>query len=147
MTLIPDCNQENTTERLHLAALINQLSDDQLSHPMDAGWTVSAVLAHLAFWDIRALVLIEKWQKDGIGPSPMDTDVVNEVTRKFFLAISPRKAAETALESAAAIDQIIEQLSPEMTTAIDTIGKTVHLNRADHRRMHLGEIEKTLGIC
>jgi hypothetical protein len=113
---------------------------------MEAGWTVSAVLTHLAFWDNRALLLIEKWQKDGIGPSPMDTDLVNEATRIFLLAIPPRKAAEIALMSATAIDRAIEQLSPEMSTAIETIGKTVHLNRAEHRRLHLGEIEKALGI-
>ena len=146
MTSNPNFNQENTVERNHLVSLVNQLSDEQLSHPMESGWTVSSVLGHLAFWDNRALLLIQKWQKDGIGPSPMETDIVNEVTRKFFLAIPPQKAAQIAIESAAAIDQAIEQLSPEMTTAIDTIGKTVHLNRADHRRMHLGEIEKCLNI-
>jgi len=146
MTATPNYNQENTIERQHLLSLVNQLSDEQLSHPMEGGWTVSSILGHLAFWDYRALVLIEKWQKDGIGPSPMDTDIVNEVTRKFLMAISPRKAAQIAIESAAAIDHAIEQLSPEMTTAIDTIGKTVHLNRADHRRVHLGEIVKCLNI-
>jgi len=146
MTSTPNYNQENAVERHHLFALINQLSDEQLSHPMEAGWTVSTVLTHLAFWDNRALLLIEKWQKDGIGPSPMDTDLVNEATRIFLLAIPPRKAAEIALMSATAIDRAIEQLSPEMSTAIETIGKTVHLNRAEHRRLHLGEIEKALGI-
>ena len=142
----PEFLIENDIERQHLTDLANQLSDEQLSHPMQAGWTVSAVLAHLAFWDNRALVLIEKWQKDGIGPSPMDTDLVNEVVRRFLMEIPPRKAAKIAMASAAAIDQVIEQLSPEMTTAIDTIGKTVHLNRAEHRRLHLDEIEKVLGI-
>jgi hypothetical protein len=146
MATTPNHIQENTAERQHLISLVNQLSDEQLSHPMQAGWTVSSVLGHLAFWDNRAVLLIQKWQQDGIGPSLMDTDIVNEVTRKFLMAIPPRKAAEMAVESAAAIDQAIEQLSPEMTTGIETIGKAVHLNRANHRREHLGEIEKILGI-
>ena len=137
---------ENAIEREHLEVLVNRLSDEDLGHPLEAGWTVSAVLAHLAFWDQRALILIEKWKKDGIGPSPIDTDVVNEATRGPCLAIPPRTAAEIALSSASAIDQAIEQLNPEMAAEIEATGKTVHLNRADHRRAHLGQIQGVLGM-
>jgi len=80
---------ENTHELAHLVALVGKLTDQDLSHPLDAGWTVSAVLAHLAFWDIRAVVLLKKWELEGIGPSPIDTDVVNEVVRYHCLLIAP----------------------------------------------------------
>ena len=51
---------ENAAESEHLQALIRRLTDEQLARPLEAGWTVSAVLAHLAFWDQRALVLLDK---------------------------------------------------------------------------------------
>jgi len=137
---------ENAAEREHLRSLANRLTDEELARPLDAGWTVSAVLAHLAFWDHRALVLIKKWEREGIGPSPMDTDIVNEATRLLCLAIPPRTAAELAISCAQNIDQAIERISPAMAADIERIGKTVRLNRADHRRDHLGQIEKTLGI-
>ena len=137
---------ENTAECEHLRALVNRLTDKELARPLDAGWTVSAVLAHLAFWDQRALVLIKKWEKEGIGPSPMDPDIVNEATRLHCLAIPPRTAAELAISCAQNIDQAIERISPAMAAEMDKIGKTVRLNRADHRRDHLGQIEKALGI-
>jgi hypothetical protein len=111
---------------------------------MAAGWTVSAVLAHLAFWDQRAITLIEKWKKEGISESPIDFDVVNEVTRRLCLAIEPREAAQLAITLANEIDQVITDLNPEMVEAILTKGVTVRLNRADHRRTHLVEIEKAL---
>src|SRR5512136_2626547 len=104
--------QDNTVEREHLVALVNQLTDDQLSRPLEAGWTVSAILAHLAFWDQRALTLLIKWKQAGIGPSPIDTDLVNEAMRLHCLAIPPRGAAQLAISCAAAIDQEVERLAP-----------------------------------
>jgi hypothetical protein len=136
--------KENTNEREHLVELIGKLSDQDLMHPLEAGWTVSAVLAHMAFWDIRAVVLLKKWASEGIGPSPIDTDVVNEVVRHHCLAIAPPAAAHLAISSAEAIDREIAALTPEQAAEIEKKGTTVHLNRADHRREHLGQIEQAL---
>ena len=146
MALDPSYISENAAEREHLKSLANRLTDEELAHPLEAGWTVSAVLAHLAFWDQRALVLINKWKKEGIGPSPIDTDVVNEVTRLHCLAIPPRAAAELAISCAQNIDQVIERISPEMAADIERTGQTVRLDRAHHRRDHLGQIEQALGL-
>ncbi len=137
---------ENAAGREQLKALVNRLSDQQLGRSLEAGWTVSAVLAHLAFWDRRALILIEKWKNEGVGPSPMDTDIVNEATRGLCLAIPARAAADLALSAAAAIDQAIEQLSPEMVKDIETIGTTARLDRAHHRHVHLDQIKAALSI-
>ena len=146
MSFNPSYISDNAAEREHLIALVNQLTDEQLAHPMEAGWTVAGVLAHLAFWDQRALVLLQKWEREGIGPSGMDVDVVNEAMRLHCLAIAPRAAAELAISCAKSIDQAIERLSPQMAADVAERGKTVRLNRADHRRTHLGEIEIVLGI-
>jgi hypothetical protein len=136
--------EENAAERKHLIDLANRLTDAQLRRQMDAGWTVSAILAHLAFWDQRAVVLLDKWQQSGVGPSPIDTDIVNEAMRVHCLAIPPRAAVELAILCAIAIDQKIEQLDSRFLTNVATTGKTVHLNRAEHRREHLGRIERIL---
>ena len=137
---------ENAAELKRLQALVKRLTDEQLARSLEAGWTVSAVLAHLAFWDQRALVLLDKWGKEGIGPSPVDMDVANEATRLLCLAIPPRAAAELAIACARQIDEAIERLSPERAADIERTGTTVRLNRAHHRRDHLGEIEKALGL-
>ncbi len=138
--------QANAVEREHLLSLVNRLTDDELNHPLAAGWTVAGVLAHLAFWDLRALTFLKKWRQDGIGPSPIDTDIVNEVMREHCTAIPPRLAAQLAISSASAIDEAIEQLDAPMLAAVETKGSTVHLNRAAHRQAHLGQIEQALMI-
>jgi 7-keto-8-aminopelargonate synthetase-like enzyme len=144
MTILEKTIKDNASENDHLRKLVKRLSDEALRTPLAAGWTVSAVLAHLAFWDQRAITLIEKWKKEGISASPIDVDVVNEATRRLCLAIEPRKAAQLAITLANEIDQVIMDLNPEMVEAILTKGIPVKLNRADHRRTHLGEIEKAL---
>ena len=144
MTTLEETIKDNASENDHLRKLVKRLSDDDLRLPMEAGWTISAVLAHLAFWDQRAITLIEKWKQEGVSESAIDVDVVSEVTRRLCLAIQPRKAAELAITLADEVDQLIMNLDHEMADAILAKGATVKLNRADHRRTHFGEIEKAL---
>jgi Mycothiol maleylpyruvate isomerase N-terminal domain len=47
---------ENDAERARLRALVTRLNDADLARPMPTGWTIAAILAHLAFWDQRALL-------------------------------------------------------------------------------------------
>src|SRR5258705_7820528 len=47
----------NTGQRERLRALVERLSDDELTTPVNKYWTVSGVLGHVAYWDIRVLVL------------------------------------------------------------------------------------------
>jgi hypothetical protein len=115
-----------------------------LQHPLEAGWTAAGMLAHLAFWDQRALTLLRKWREEGVGPSPIDTHVVNEAMRPHCLAIPPRAAAELAVACAEAIDHELEALDPGFLAEVEARGTTVHLRRAEHRRLHLDEIERAL---
>ena len=47
---------ENSRQRDRLKALVGRLSDGDLRRPLGEGWTVSTALAHMAFWDRRALI-------------------------------------------------------------------------------------------
>ncbi len=144
METLKEILRDNAQGNEALKKLVGNLATDDLNTPMEAGWTVSAVLAHLAFWDQRAITLIQKWELEGVGDSPIDTDVINEVTRHLCLAVPPEKAAHMAVTVADEIDRVIEGLSPELVEGIRTSGKTVRLNRADHRRTHIVEIERAI---
>jgi hypothetical protein len=137
--------EENRREHERLRSLTANLGDEALARPLEAGWTAAAVLAHLAFWDARAALLIEKWARGGIGPSPADTDIINDAAKELCLAIPPRAAAELAVEKSSQINRMIENLAPEMVDKIQTIGTAVHLTRFQHKRTHLEEIERVLG--
>ncbi len=51
---------ENAQERRRLGELVGRLTDEEMCLEAGAGWTVAALLAHMAFWDYRALVLVNR---------------------------------------------------------------------------------------
>jgi hypothetical protein len=147
MPIEPEILAENAYWCDRLAILAGRLSDEDLAQPMAAGWTPAAVLAHMAFWDIRIVTLLRQWESAGeVSASPVDSDVINEVTRRLLLAIPPRAAAEMALEWAQAANQAILNLSPEVAAEVRAKAPNTRLDRAHHRKAHIEEIEKLLGI-
>jgi len=139
---------ENSTERQRLRALVDRLSDEQLRRPLPDGWTVAAVLAHLAFWDQRALVALDQWDK-GTAPRRLDVadaDWINDAAKVICLALPPRTAAHLAVATADAVDKTVETLRDERLAANTDAGHLVNLHRSEHRREHLDQIERALGL-
>jgi len=140
---------ENNAQRERLRALVTRLSDDDLTRPLGAGWTIAAVLAHLTFWDQRTLVLIEGWKGTPHGPAPRtidqnDVDWINDSAKALCLALPPRTAARLALATAEAVDRAVEELSDAQVAANTAAGRPLNLFRAEHRREHLDEIDLAL---
>ena len=135
---------ENMRERDRLRRLADRISDKELSLPMWEGWTIAAALAHLAFWDQRALVLIRKWKISGVASSPIDDDVTNDSILPLCLAIPPRVAARLAVTAAEAIDLELEKAAEDLISDIWQLGERFRLYRSDHRKLHLDQIESLL---
>ena len=136
--------EENAKERERLRSLVERLSDEQLSIPLEDGWTIAVALAHLAFWDQRSLALMRKWKSTGVTPSPIDIDVTNDSLLPLWLALPPRSAADLAVTSAEEIDREIEEAPSELISEIQKLGDKFRLYRSVHRKMHLDRIEEFL---
>jgi DinB superfamily len=135
---------ENDRERKRLQLLVDRITEEELSLPLGEGWTIAAAFAHLAFWDQRALVLMRKWKKTAVAPSPIDDDVANDALLPHCLAIPPRIAARLAGSAAEAIDLELERASDNLITDISKLGDRFRLYRSDHRKLHLDQIENLL---
>ncbi len=139
----------NNAERARLQALVARLSDADLAHPMPGGWTVAAVLAHLAFWDQRILVLLERWERSPSAVPPVineaDVDWINDAAKPHFLAMDPRRAAELAVAVAEAVDATVAALPDDLLARNAAAGSPLLMTRAEHRGEHLREIEHVLG--
>jgi len=136
----------NAKGRERLWTLVNELTDKELTLQAGDGWTIAAMLAHLAFWDYRVLVLIRRWKQVGIGPSPIDIDGVNDAMKPLCLAIPPREAARLAVNAAEAVDAELANLPEDLKSGIHRLvqeGK-FRLNRSIHRNEHLDQIERIL---
>ncbi|HEX9124849.1 MAG TPA: maleylpyruvate isomerase N-terminal domain-containing protein [Methylomirabilota bacterium] len=139
----------NDAERARLRALVARLSDADLARPMPAGWTVASVLAHVAFWDQRILVLLDRWEQ---SPSTIpraineaDVDWVNDTTKALLLAMPPRRAAELAVATAEAVDARVAALPDDLLARNAAAGSPLSMTRSVHREEHLNEIEHVLG--
>jgi Mycothiol maleylpyruvate isomerase N-terminal domain. len=139
-------SEANSKSRKDYAEFVAQLSDRDLATPMPANWTVTGVLAHLAFWDFRAITLIKKWQESGVSESPNDVDVVNEATRPLFNSLDGHTARQLSLEYAGELDALVDSLDAEFIRAIEERGKNVRLDRAHHRYAHMDDIKAALGV-
>ena len=140
---------ENRVELERLRALVDRLSDQELSRPMEAGWTVAGVLAHLAFWDYRIVTLLDQWGPDGRGMVPRvydeaAVDWINDASKPLCLGLPPRVAARMAIDAAVAADQRVAGLLETQLAANKDAGGPISVLRAQHRREHLDEIERAL---
>jgi hypothetical protein len=140
---------ENRAELERLRALVDRLSDQELSRPMEAGWTVAGVLAHLAFWDYRIVTLLDQWGPDGRGTAPRAIDEaavdwINDASKPLCLGLPPRVAARMAIDAAVAADQRVAGLLETQLAVNKDAGGPISVLRAEHRREHLDEIERAL---
>ena len=141
-------SRQNTESRQRLAALVNRLSDEDLARTTDYGWTIAALLAHLAFWDHRMSVILHRWQEQGFDASPIDSMAVNDALKIICHALEPRAAAQLALSAAQKVDAEFETLSDEFVKQIEqhieATSTQFRMNRSLHRDAHLQDIELLL---
>src|SRR5688572_6240412 len=93
-------SEQNAQSRRRLETLVHGLSDQDLAGSTNYGWTVAGLLAHLAFWDQRVLVILKRWKEEGFDSSPIDAAAVNDSLRVICHALDPRTATELCLSSA-----------------------------------------------
>jgi hypothetical protein len=134
----------NDSERARLEQLVRRLNDADMAQPLDGGWTVGDALAHLAFYDRRAAILLERFAREGVSASPYDYETLNEALLPLTRRIPPREIAAEVLAAADAADQAAAAVSEELIAAISERNE-VRPDRSEHRRSHIDQIEAALG--
>lgn len=138
--------EANTRERERLRALVEQLDDDALAAPVNEYWSVAGVLGHIAYWDLRVLVLAEKIDRGEPwvpGDAEPEGDWLNDSIRPLIHAIAPREAARLALRSAEQTDALVARLPLDRLWPRDP-KSPISPARGEHRGEHLDEIEAAL---
>jgi hypothetical protein len=130
-----------------LIASLSKLTPTELDVPLPNDWTVSATLAHLAFWD--QWVVARWWRFQAIGGfEDIDDsvmDLVNEAALPAWTALAAEDTVRMALASARqAVDTVSNLREAAQAAATDT-GRDAMLDRSLHWDPHLHEINKALG--
>jgi hypothetical protein len=141
--------ERNAAGLARLRALAARCTDDELQRPIEGGWTVAALLAHLAFWDQFVLARWKWAEREGLHvPQALDSayqDLVNDAGMSLWLACPPREALRQALAAADAVDHYIAGLDDEVAAGLLASGRAPLVDRSWHRDPHLAEIERALG--
>ena len=140
--------EQNAQSRRRLESIVHKLSEADFARSTDYGWTIPALLGHLAFWDQRMVVILKRWKEQGFDPSPMDAAAVNDALRIICHALEPRTAIELSLSAAKQIDAELETLTPNFVKQIEEHAQATdtqfRMNRSLHRDGHLNDIETLL---
>jgi uncharacterized damage-inducible protein DinB len=133
----------NDRERERLQRLVARLSEDDMARQLAGGWTVGDALAHLAFYDRRAQVLLERFAREGVSASPYDYETINQALLHLTRRMAPRAITEEVIAAAEAADEAAAAL-PQVLLAETAARNEVRADRSQHRRNHLDEIEAAL---
>jgi hypothetical protein len=136
----------NDSERMRLNALVAGLSDEELSLPVSAKWTVGVALLHLAFWDRLWLAKFEEWERTGTVQLPQIGDAVNGINDGMLVwwrSIAPAHVKYEVMAAAEAVDSKAANLPAPIVEAVMAVRPRT-LTRAIHRREHLDKVEQAL---
>lgn len=130
----------NDASRERLRRVIEKLDETALSAALPGGWTVSALLAHLAWWDRTALQRWQEFLRSGTHPAWI-ADEVNDRMLPQWLAVPPHEAVREVLAAAEAVDGLIASLPEAVVDEVKRSGWERGAERSRHRNEHLDEIE------
>jgi len=141
----PEYVRANDESRARLRALVERLDRAELTQSPMQGWSVSALLAHLAFWD---RFNVQRWRSRLAGTQLPALDVLDDLINESALpgwnALPPEVAARDVVASAEEGDAFVAALTSEITSRWPAEGRPRSLYRSEHRREHLDDIERAL---
>ena len=145
MPVSPEIAENNRVQRERLRKLVASLDEAGLRTRLPNGWTVAGVLGHLAFWDRQRLCLLRRWAAGDFRSGAYDSDVFNDAVAPLLELIPPAQIAATAVRAAEEIDGLLLELSDVVIADALTRPDAPHVNRGEHRALHLDRIEEALG--
>jgi len=156
--------ERNAASRRRLAALVEQLRDEDMSIPTEpteeGSWTVAQVLGHLAFWDrsLEARWLMARdasvagdaaGESGPIEPTYLPGGITEAVNRPLAALIEAwtgklgQSIGTEAVAAAESLDALIEELADRLPPGVATVLPRL-LNRWIHRESHIDQIERGL---
>ena len=90
------------------------------------------------------MVLIERWQREGVTVSSTNPHEVNDAMKEQWLALAPRVAAQLTVDAGRAADAAVKAVEDALIQDMEDKRAGVSAQRAEHRAEHLDQIERAL---
>ena len=138
---------ERNRQGLERLRRLASLSDAELATDTGDGWTVSTVLAHMAFFDRMLVPRWDIYEKDGafVEMIPKHFDLINDAAAGDWSALPPRPTVAKCIEAAErAVARIDALPAKAMAVALET-NRVALLDRTLHWGPHLDQIKSAIG--
>jgi hypothetical protein len=135
--------QANRKATQRLRRLIKNCSDSDLLQKVSGDWSVLFTLAHLAFWDQRAMFVIESALKNGKVNAPYFDDQINDILPSIFSLIPIENIVRFTISTSEELDIELEQCPKEIISELQKVNIRL-VDRSQHRNLHLDDIEKVI---
>jgi len=138
----------NAAELERLRTVGSQVLAGDLQPKLSAGWTASAVFAHLAFWDRFVIARWDRYDREGVIDDLPDLvmDLVNEAGLPLWLALGAGAAVVQAIDAATLVCERIARLSPRAVEVARSTDRLWMLDRTHHWSPHLDELVAYLPV-
>ena len=145
MPVSPEIAESNRVQRERLRKLVASLDEAGLRTRLANGWTVAGTLGHIAFWDRQRLCLLQRWAAGDFQSGAYGSDVFNDAVAPLLEMIPPAQIAAAAVAAAEEVDGLLLELSDDVIADALSRPDPPHVNRGEHRAIHLDRIEEALG--
>jgi len=139
---------QNAAARERILALVDRLSDEELAAPQGDGWTIGALLGHLAFWDRVHVGRLRAALDAGADlPKPLpegSADAINGAGLPIWLALPGAAAILLFAEASSEVDAQIATFDPATVERVRAGGLARTVERFRHRTDHGDVIEAAL---
>lgn len=124
-------------------SIVTSLNAETLKAVLENEWTVSAMLAHIAFWDRWVEARWDHFSRTGsFHDLPNDiTTLVNQVALSQWLALPGDESVRLCLDAASSVTLRITQLARNEVEAALKTKRPAMVDRTLHWYSHLDEIE------
>ncbi len=134
--------QSNARATTRLRDLVSRLDESTMSLSLGGGWTVAFALVHLAFWDVRQDVALQRYMRgDEFPAEDVTTNATLEAIAPLFDA---GEAGAIAVRAAEQLDATLEVLTGDQLESLRQTGFAYAIERWRHREDHVAQIEAVL---
>jgi hypothetical protein len=138
--------QNNEKSLARMQAIVGSLDDRTMRLSVEEGWSISAVLAHLAFWEHSFLTRCDAFHDQGeFVTIDEDTErLINKTSLPLWRSIPGRIAANMALEAATATTIATAAITTDLEHHLTDRQCQTLLDHSQRRNAHLDAIEGVL---
>jgi hypothetical protein len=133
----------NRASTRRMRELVMRSTNDELVKPVGKDWRVYTTLAHLAFWDLRVMHVLDATGLEGKLVAPEVDISVNDILNTLFGAMYPRLISQIAFQTAEALDDMLDEFPPDLLELVHARSER-WVVRALHRNHHLDAIDSAL---